>query len=160
MTTSIDPTVNIFKSEIAIDVHVREFCTIRNSTLGIGCKIYERVSIKKSKIGEGSDINAGTYIENANIGRSVQIAPNCIIVGVTHDFSPEGVDHEDVFMRIDIGDGAWIGAGSIIMPGVKIGQGSVIGAGATVKMDVPDRHVYVGTPSQNKCYPILPMIHP
>lgn len=150
----IDPTARIFKSKIGEGVQIREYCTIRNSSLENGCRIYERVSIKKSLIGQSSDINAGTYIENADIGKDVQVAPNCVIVGVTHDFSMEGVSHKDDFRRIFIADGAWIGATSVILPGIKIGKGSVIGAGAVVSMDVPDRHVYVGTPLQCKLYKI------
>lgn len=154
MKNDIHPTAMFHGSTIAWGMSIREFCIIRDSMLGYGCKIYERASIKKSVIGGGSDINAGTYIENADIGENVQIAPNCTIVGVTHGFSSEGISHEDVFKRITIGDGAWIGAGATILPGVKIGVGSVVGAGAIVKMDVPDRYIYVGSPLQNKCYPM------
>ena len=150
----INLTAEIFKSKIGNDVMIREFCSIRNSTLGSDCKVYERTSIKKSAIGKGSDINAGCYVEYVDIGNDVQVAPNCSIPGVTHDFSIKGVDHEDVFMRITIGDGAWIGAGSIIMPGVKIGKGAIIGAGSVVKRNVADRHVYSGSPLRNKYYPI------
>ena len=110
--------------------------------------------MKKSSVGEDSDINSGTYVENAEIGKRVQIAPNCIIVGVTHEFSSEGIDHEDTFERITIRDGAWIGAGSIILPGVKIGKDTVIGAGAIVNRDIPDHYRYVGTPLQFKLNPI------
>ena len=153
--SDIHPTVVLYKAIIAWGVNIREFCTIRNSTLLSDCKVYERVSIKKSKIGEGSDINAGTYIENADIGKNVQVAPNCTIVGVTHDFSSKGISHEDVFKRITIGDGAWIGAGSVIMPGVNIGKGAIVGAGAVVNNDVSENYVYMGNPIEKyRRYPI------
>jgi len=145
---NIDLTVKFFESGVGEGTDIREYCTIRNSLIGSNCKVYERVSIKKATIGSGSDINAGSYVENAEIGERVMIAPNCIIVGVTHEFSRDVINHDDVFVRIIIGDGAWIGAGSIIMPGVTIGKNSVVGAGAIVKCDVPDNHRYVGTPLQ------------
>lgn len=153
--SSTDSTVRIHKSKIDGEFWIREFCTIRDSNIGPSCKFYERVSIKKSIIGSGVSINAGTYIEYALIGKNVQIAPNCNIVGVTHKFSSKGVSQEDVFELITICDGAWIGAGSVILSGVTIGIGSVVGAGAIVKTDIPDRHIYVGTPLQFKLYSIV-----
>jgi len=150
----IDETARILNSKIGSGTRIREFCTIHNSIIGDNCLILERVSIKKSMIDAGGDINAGTYIENAIIGSDVQIAMNCCIPGVTHDFSKDGISHKDVFKRIIIEDGAWIGASSIIMPGIKIGKGAIIGAGALVNRDVPNHHVYIGTPKDNLLYPI------
>lgn len=51
---------------------------------------------------------------------------------------------------IAIGDGAWIGAGAIILPGVSIGRYAVVGAGSVVTRDVPDYTVAAGNP----CRPI------
>lgn len=146
----IDRAARIFKSEISDGVMIREFCSIRNSSLGFQCQIYEGVIVKKSKIGERSDINAGTYIENTTIGNNVQIGPNCSIVGVTHEFSAKGISHQDIFEKVFIGDGTWIGAGAIILPGIKIGKNVVIGAGAIVGKDIPDNHKYIGSPLNNK----------
>lgn len=49
---------------------------------------------------------------------------------------------------VEIGDGAWLGHGVAVLPGVRIGRGSVIGAGAVVTTDVPDRAVAVGVPAR------------
>ena len=51
--------------------------------------------------------------------------------------------HKDV----KIGDDCWIGAGSIILPGVRIGNGSVVAAGAVVNRDVPDHVMVAGVPA-------------
>ena len=45
-----------------------------------------------------------------------------------------------------IGDNVWIGAGVIIVPGIRIGKNSVIGAGSVVTKDIPDNVVAVGNP--------------
>lgn len=42
----------------------------------------------------------------------------------------------------------WIGAGAIILPGVKIGEYSIVGAGAVVTKDVPANTVVAGTPAK------------
>ena len=47
-------------------------------------------------------------------------------------------------MRIN--DGAWIGGGAIILPGVTIGKNSVIGAGSIVTHSIPDNCVAIGNP--------------
>lgn len=47
---------------------------------------------------------------------------------------------------VTIEDGAWIGAGVIILPGVRIGKNAVIGAGSVVTKDIPANVVAVGNP--------------
>lgn len=50
--------------------------------------------------------------------------------------------------KVIIKDGAHIGIGAIIMPGVTIGEGAVIGAGSIVTKDVPAYSVAVGSPAR------------
>ena len=47
-----------------------------------------------------------------------------------------------------IGDGAWIGAGATILPGVTIGKFAVVGAASVVTHDVGDYEVVVGSPAR------------
>ncbi|MEX0333127.1 DapH/DapD/GlmU-related protein [Vibrio tubiashii] len=49
---------------------------------------------------------------------------------------------------IRVKEGAWIGANSIILPGVVIGKNSVIGAGSVVTKSIPDYCIAVGTPAR------------
>jgi acetyltransferase-like isoleucine patch superfamily enzyme len=147
--SNIHKSSQLYKVEIKGNVMIREFCTVHKSLLECNCKIYERVSIKRSRIGRGVDINTNTYIENAFIWEDVQIAPNCSIVGVTHNFSRHGVSHEDHFSQIELETGVWVGAGAIILPGVTVGSHSVIAAGSIVNMDIPAHHRYVGVPLNN-----------
>lgn len=49
---------------------------------------------------------------------------------------------------VSIGNDAWIGAGAIVLPGVRIGAGAIIGAGAVVTGDVPERAVVAGVPGR------------
>lgn len=50
--------------------------------------------------------------------------------------------------KVVIRDGAHIGIGAIIMPGVTIGEGAIVGAGAVVTSDVPAYSVAVGMPAK------------
>lgn len=49
---------------------------------------------------------------------------------------------------VSIGDGSWIGHGSVILPGATIGQHVVIGANSVVTGDIPDYCVAVGAPAR------------
>ncbi len=47
-----------------------------------------------------------------------------------------------------IKEGALIGAGSVIMPGIRVGKWAVIGAGSIVTKDVPDYAMVYGNPAK------------
>ena len=49
---------------------------------------------------------------------------------------------------IQIGDKAWVGYGSIVLPGISIGEGAVVGAGSVVTRDVPAWTVVAGNPAR------------
>lgn len=119
-------------------VEIREYVTVHDSTIGDDSRIYERVSIKKSTVGESVDVNAGTYVENATIADRVQIGPNTSVVGVTHDLSEDGMEHRnDQFEETVLETGSFVGAGAVVLPGVRVGEGAVVGANVTVTDDVP-----------------------
>lgn len=85
------------------------------------------------------------------IGDNVTIAPGSKFL--THDNSVSKVIENvtDVFGKIDIDDNVFIGANSIILPGVRIGQNSIIAAGAVVSKSVPERVVVGGNPAKVIC---------
>ena len=75
------------------------------------------------------------------------IGPNVTIDTGTHPISPELRRHAVQYnLPVHIKDNVWIGAGSIILPGVTIGENSVIGAGSVVTHDIPANVVAVGVP--------------
>lgn len=49
--------------------------------------------------------------------------------------------------RVDIGRRVYIGAGSLVLPGVRVGDDAIIGAGSVVTRDVPPRTVVAGNPA-------------
>lgn len=78
---------------------------------------------------------------------NVMLAPNVTICTGTHPISPalrkKIVQYN---LPVVIKRNAWIGAGSVILPGVTVGENSVIGAGSVVTKDIPDNVVAVGNP--------------
>lgn len=81
------------------------------------------------------------------IGDQVMIGPNVTICTTGHPVYPlyrEMVAHYS--LPIHIGKNVWIGANSVILPGVTIGDNTVIGAGSIVTRDIPADVVAVGNP--------------
>lgn len=54
--------------------------------------------------------------------------------------------HANWGCNMHVGNRVWIGAGSVILPGVTIGDNSVIGAGSVVTKDIPSGVIAVGNP--------------
>ncbi len=50
--------------------------------------------------------------------------------------------------RVEIGRGAWLGIGAVVVGDLRIGEGSVVGANAVVTQDVPDFTVVAGNPAR------------
>ncbi|TPX34890.1 hypothetical protein SmJEL517_g02542 [Synchytrium microbalum] len=83
------------------------------------------------------------------IGDNVMFAPNVAIYAATHPLEAEirrDMGPELAF-PVTIGSDVWIGGNSVILPGVTIGDGAVVGAGSVVTKDVAPYTVVVGNPA-------------
>lgn len=100
----------------------------------------------------GSDIYSNfnlTVVDDGNIfvGDKVMFGPNVTIATANHPINPElrakGLQYnKDVY----VGENVWIGANSVICPGVSIGSNTVIAAGSVVTKDIPEGVVAGGVP--------------
>lgn len=114
--------------------------------------------LKGIKIGKGTKINRTAQMDDSypkliKIGKKVWVTGGVIILCHQRDlaFYEKGKAVMDCPLKtgkVIIKDGAHIGIGSRLMPGVTIGKGAVIGAGAVVTKDIPDYSVAVGTPAR------------
>ncbi|KAK1848902.1 o-acetyltransferase [Colletotrichum chrysophilum] len=103
-------------------------------------------------IGENCFINFNCTILDTSlviIGNRVQLGPNVSIYSAGHETSVlsriKFVEFGDL---VYIEDDAWIGGGTIILPGVTIGKGSTIGAGSIVTKSIPPYSVAMGAPAK------------
>lgn len=86
-------------------------------------------------------------VGKVTIGDNVLIAPNVGIYTAGHPLHPDSRNSGYEYgIPITIGNSVWIGANSVILPGVNIGNNVVIGAGSVVTKDIPDNVVAAGNP--------------
>jgi acetyltransferase-like isoleucine patch superfamily enzyme len=118
----------------------------------IDYKTYFRYPSKIS-IGDHSYINHGCCFYGSSlegveivIGSDVALGPHVRIFTATHDYST--YELKDTAASVKVDDNAWVGGGSILLPGVTVGRGAVIGAGSVVTKDVPAFTVAVGNPAR------------
>lgn len=83
------------------------------------------------------------------IGDNVTMAPGVHIL--CHDASTKTFLNYTKIGRVTIGDNVFIGAESVVLPGVTIGSNVIIGANSTVTHDIPDNTVVAGTPAKEIC---------
>lgn len=110
------------------------------------------------KIGSQSHVARGVFLDDRNpnlieIGKGVAITSGVMILCHQRDLTnyKQGVYAMHCPFKegkVVIKDGAHIGIGAIIMPGVTIGEGAIIGAGAVVTKDIPPYSVAVGMPAK------------
>lgn len=103
-----------------------------------------------TRIGARCFVNHGAVILDCapvTIGDDVQIGPSVQLLTAAHPIAAADRREGWEFAHpIAIGDGAWLGGGVIVCPGVAIGEEAVVGAGSVVTRDVPPRVVAAGNP--------------
>ena len=142
----IGPNVVIRDSEIGDDTVVFPNCVIDSASIGPNCNIgpFARfrpssrlaqgvhvgnfVEVKNSILGAGAKANHLTYLGDATIGEKVNVGAGTITCNY------DGVNK----WRTEIGAGAFIGSGAMLVAPVKIGAGATLGAGSTITKDAPD----------------------
>jgi acetyltransferase-like isoleucine patch superfamily enzyme len=106
------------------------------------------------ELADGANIGFNCEIFSAS---SVRVGPNALmaaysyVIGGDHDFSDAGtsvLEQARTSAGVQIGEGAWIGAGAKILDGVTIGDHAIVGAGAVVRESVPPYTVAVGVPAR------------
>jgi len=83
------------------------------------------------------------------IGDNVTMAPRVHVL--CHDASTKQFLGYTKIGRVTIGNNVFIGAESVVLPGVTIGNNVIIGANSTVTKDIPDNSVVAGSPARIIC---------
>ncbi len=129
-------------------------------TLGDRVHVYDDTYIQTGDAGTviiGSDTciqprcQFSAYKAPIKIGCKVQIAPSCAFYPYAHGIAPDIPIQEQPLTTkggITIEDDVWLGYQVIVLDGVSIGQGAVIGAGSVVTQDIPSGAIAVGVPAR------------
>jgi acetyltransferase-like isoleucine patch superfamily enzyme len=130
-------------------------------TISLGDDVYvgHRTILKgyykgRMAIGRGTWIGQDCFFHSAgeiHIGENVGIGPGVKILTSAHrlDEVDKPILHSTIdFAPVRIGDGADIGVGAILLPGVTVGNGAQVGAGAVVTEDVPPMAIAIGVPAR------------
>lgn len=154
-TAIIEPDVEIGEGTSVWDgVHVRGPSSIGEQCI-IGGKTYVAYGVE---IGARVKINAGVYIcTRVTIEDRVMISAGVIFTNDRHPraFDPEtgeraSSEPDDRTLPTHVEEGATIGAGAIIGPGLRIGAYAMVGMGSVVTRDVPAYGLVVGNPAQHQ----------
>ncbi len=107
----------------------------------------------KIQIKHGTYINRNTILDahqHLEIGHDCMIGPGCFLTDADHARSPgqRVADMGMVILPTVLEDNVWLGAGVIVLKGVRIGRDAVVGAGAVVTQDVPPGVTVAGVPAR------------
>ena len=115
--------------------------------IGADCNLNDHVFVENDVIvGDRVTVKSGVQLwDGVRLGDDVFIGPNATF---TNDSFPRSKQYPAEFEKTIVGPGASIGAGAVILPGVRIGRRAMVGAGAVVVRDVPAHAVVVGNPAR------------
>ncbi|WP_276529523.1 acyltransferase [Donghicola mangrovi] len=131
----------------------------RRLTLGVGAQISptaafsypERISAGRGlHVGADCVIWAGPARGRIVMGDHVLMGPGVLVTAANYRFNDgqpvtdQAMDESDVI----IGNDVWLGARAMVMPGVTIGDGAIIGAGSVVTSDIPPMTIAAGVPAK------------
>lgn len=102
----------------------------------------------------GDDVSMAAFVHiwgggGVKIGNRVMIGSHSALSSLTHDYSCEVMNKSLIKGKITIGDDVWIGAHSVILPGVTVGRGAVIGAGSVLTNNVEAYSITFGVPAKH-----------
>jgi maltose O-acetyltransferase len=109
----------------------------------MGCVIGDRFTML-----DGVDIDYN-HCWLVSIGNDVTLAPGVKILA--HDASMYPYLGYARIGKVTLGNRVFIGANSIVLPGVSIGDEAIVGAGSVVSRDIPARSIAAGNPAKVLC---------
>lgn len=116
--------------EVGPEATIGPYAHLRpGARIGRGARVGNFVEIKEASLGEGVRAGHLAYIGDAEIGAGANIGAGA----VTCNFQPG----KKAKFRTEVGPGAFIGTNVSLVAPIHIGEGAVVGAGSVITQDVP-----------------------
>jgi acetyltransferase-like isoleucine patch superfamily enzyme/dTDP-4-dehydrorhamnose 3,5-epimerase-like enzyme len=117
------------------------------AVIGADCNICDHVFIENDVvIGDRVTIKSGVQLwDGLRISDDVFVGPNATF---SNDKYPRSKQYQAKVEETYLARGASIGAGAVVLPGLRVGAKAMVGAGAVVTHDVPPRAVVSGNPAR------------
>jgi len=117
------------------------------AVVGADCNVCDHVFIENDVvIGDRVTIKSGVQLwDGVRIADDVFVGPNATF---SNDRYPRSKQYQAKVEETYIARGASIGAGAVILPGLRIGSKAMVGAGAVVTRDVPAKAIVSGNPAR------------
>ena len=144
----IHPLADIQAKNIGLKTRIWQFVVIfPNAHIGADCNICSHSLIESDVvIGDRVTVKSGVQLwDGLRVGDDVFIGPNA---SFANDRFPRSRKKPEKFLVTTLHDGASIGAGAVILPGLEIGRNAMVAAGAVVTRSVPPNAVVVGNPAK------------
>lgn len=146
---------NINNVKLGKDVKIFDFVNLYGCSIGDNSKIGTFVEIQKNAtIGKHCKISSHTFIcEGVHIGDNVFVGHNVTFINDKYPraTNEDGSLQTEVDWKVEeifVQKGASIGSSATILCGVTIGEGAIIGAGSVITKNVPPRTVVAGVPAK------------
>ena len=137
--TVIEPFSHLVSATVGSNCSIGPYARLREgSDIGNNAKIGNFVETKNTKLGEGAKANHLAYLGDADIGANANIGAGTITCNY------DGVNK----FQTTVGDNSFIGTNSSLVAPVNIGKGAYVGAGSVITKDVPDDALAVGRGKQ------------
>jgi maltose O-acetyltransferase len=109
----------------------------------------DRLAERGLRVGKDVYINASARLDGValwliSIGDETVIGPGVQVLA--HDATTRRAIGYSIVAPVEIGARVFVGAGSILLPGVTVGDDAIIGAGSVVRSDVPAGKLVIGNP--------------
>ncbi len=147
-TACIDPG-----AEIGENTKIWHFCHVGGTAhIGKNCSLGQNVFVAGgAKVGDGSRIQNNVAIyEGVELKENVFCGPGVIFTNVLRPrvAYPAGGQYR----RTVVESGATLGAGTVLLSGIRVGRGAMTAAGSIITRSVPDHALMVGSPAKLKGY--------
>jgi acetyltransferase-like isoleucine patch superfamily enzyme len=111
------------------------------------------IILKPSRLDIGDDVYIAhnAWINAAGgmqIGTKSVIGPMCVLVTSRHVFEGGEATNKGAYRPVALGRGTWLASHVVVTDGVTIGNGALVGAGSVVTKDVPDGAFVGGVPAK------------